>query len=197
VNYFEVFGLERKLGIDTGALQVRFYELSRRYHPDFQQSAAPAAQARALEQSALVNAAYRTLRDPIARIEYLVQLAEGRQTREGAALKPAAPPELLEEIFAVQELLAEGRRGGLDSATRERLVAERERLAARARDEEDRLTGRLAGEWDAAPASERPRLIDAFKDTLARRAYLRAAIGDLAVALGDEEPGSDVTHRRH
>jgi molecular chaperone HscB len=196
VNYFEVFGLERKLGIDTGALQARFYELSRRYHPDFQQSAPPAEQARALEQSALVNAAYRTLRDPVARIEYLVRLEEGRETKEGAAGKPQAPPELLEEIFAVQELLQEGRLGGLDAAARRRVAGERDRFAARVRDEEERLTGRLAGEWDTAPASAHPRLIAAFKEALATRAYLRTVVGDLEVTLGEDQE-RDVTHRRH
>ena len=67
-DFFEVFGLERRLAIDVAALQRRFYELSRRWHPDFHQAAAPAEQARALEESARVNAAYRALRDPLARV---------------------------------------------------------------------------------------------------------------------------------
>ena len=73
-DYFETFGLDRRLGLDTAALQRRFYELSRQWHPDFHQSAPPAEQARALEASARVNAAYRALRDPIARVEYLIRL---------------------------------------------------------------------------------------------------------------------------
>ena len=48
MNHFEVFGLPRKLGIDTVELQRKFYELSRRWHPDFHQAAPPAEQARAL-----------------------------------------------------------------------------------------------------------------------------------------------------
>ena len=84
MNHFEVFGLERRLGIDAEALQRRFYELSRRYHPDFHAGATPTEQAEALAASARLNAAYRTLRDPIARIDYLVRLEEGRETKEGA-----------------------------------------------------------------------------------------------------------------
>jgi len=93
VDHFEVFGLPRRLGIDTAELQRKFYELSRRGHPDFHQGETPERQAEILEASARLNAAYRALRDPLARIEYLVRLEEGRNTREGATVKPKAPPE--------------------------------------------------------------------------------------------------------
>src|SRR5262245_42019777 len=117
-SYFDVFGLPRKLRLDVAALQAKFYELSRRHHPDFQHAASPEVQAQALAQSALVNAAYRTLRDPIARVEYLVRLEEGRETREGGVVKPKAPPELLEEMFEIQEMLEDARAGGLDEDAR-------------------------------------------------------------------------------
>ena len=197
MNYFEVFGLERKLGIDPDPLQRKYYELARRYHPDFQQGAAPAAQAEALEASALLNAAYRMLRDPLTRIEYLVRLEEGRETREGAAVKLAAPPELLAEMFEIQETLAETKAGGaLDDATRRALGAQRERLLTRYRDEEARLTGRLAEAWDQAPSpADRQRVLAAFKQGLATRAYLGTVIEDLAQAL--DEGDEIVAHHRH
>src|SRR2546422_2368238 len=137
MDHFEVFGLPRRLAVDTAELQRKFYELSRRYHPDFHQAAPPAEQVRALEASAGLNAAYRTLRDPIARIEYLVRLEEGRDTKEGATVKPKAPPELLEEMFEIQEALAEAKAGGLDGAGRAVLVAQRDRLTARLRRSEE------------------------------------------------------------
>lgn len=196
MNYFEVFGLERKLGIDTAALQTTFYELSRRWHPDYQQSAPPEEQARALEQSALVNAAYRALRDPLARIEYLVRLEEGRETKEGAVVKPAPPPELLEEIFEIQEMLQEAKAGGLDAESRARLVAERDRLAARQRDEETHLVGPRSAEWDAAAPAVRPRVLDALKRGFATRAYLRTVVDDLNAVLEESAEG-DVAHHRH
>ena len=108
MNYFEVFELPRRLAIDAGDLQRRFYELSRQHHPDFHQAATPADQAAALERSALVNVAYRHLRDPIARAEYLVQLEEGRPWREGGRERPKAPPELLAED-AIKAALADYR----------------------------------------------------------------------------------------
>src|SRR5205809_4645711 len=144
MDHFEVFGLPRRLAIDTAELQRRFYELSRRHHPDFHQAAPPAEQARTLEASARLNAAYRALRDPIARIEYLVRLEEGRDTNEGAVVKPKAPPELLEEMFEIQEALQDAKAGGLDADGRERLAAERDRLLERRAAEEERLRGALS-----------------------------------------------------
>ncbi|MGH7390099.1 MAG: Fe-S protein assembly co-chaperone HscB [Candidatus Rokuibacteriota bacterium] len=190
MNYFEVFGLERALAIDTAALQRSFYELARRWHPDFHATAAPDEQARVLAASARLNAAYRALRDPIARIEYLVRLEEGRETREGAAVKPQPPPELLEEMFEIQEALAEARAGagsgGLAAAARTTLGAQRERLGARLHEQEARLTGPLAAAWDGARPAERPRALARLKEGLATRAYLRTVIDDLAQALGAE-----------
>src|SRR5438094_467851 len=144
MDHFEVFGLPRRLAIDTAELQRKFYELSRRHHPDFHQTAPPEEQARELEASARLNAAYRALRDPILRVEYLVRLEEGRDTKEGATVKPKAPPELLEEMFEIQEALAEAKAGGLEGAGRAVLVAQRDRLTERLRDAEARLVGRPA-----------------------------------------------------
>jgi len=194
VNHFEVFGLTRRLEIDGTALQRRFYELSRRHHPDFHHGASPEEQAQALETSARLNVAYRTLRDPIARIEYLVRLEEGRETREGAVVKPQAPPELLAEMFEIQEALAEAKAGALDEPTRKTMRHQRERLLQRHRDEEERLTGPLSRAWDAADGTQRPGVLRAFKETLATRAYLRTVIADLGEALMEDEP-QDVAGR--
>jgi molecular chaperone HscB len=196
-DFFEVFGLERRLGIDPDALQRRFYELSRRWHPDFHQAAPPAAQARALEESARVNAAYRALRDPLARVDYLVRLQEGRDTREGAVDRPPAPPALLAEMFEIQEALVEARAGRLDAATRASLAAQREALVVRRAALEARLVGPLSAAWDAAGAAGRPAALAALKEALATRAYLRTVIDDLGAALGEGDEETHVAHRRH
>ena len=198
MDHFEVFGLPRRLGIDPAELQRKYYELARQSHPDFQQGASPAAQAEALEASARLNAAYRTLRDPLARIDYLVRLEEGRETREGAQDKPTAPPELLEEMFEIQEALAEAKGGGvLEPTTRQTLEAQRDRLLSRSRAEEAQLTGPLSAAWDAAgqQPGERARVLAAFKQGLATRAYLRTVIDDLGQALGQGD--ESVSHHRH
>jgi len=200
MDHFEMFGLPRRLRIDGAELQGKFYELSRRYHPDFHQAAPAERQAEILDASARLNAAYRALRDPIARIEYLVRLEEGRETNEGATVKPKAPPELLEEMFEIQEALQEAKASNrseeLEAGARETLTAQRDRLLARYRDEEARLRGPLSEAWDAAEATERSGTVTEFKEALATRAYLRTVIDDIDQALGEAGEGH-VSHRRH
>ena len=186
-DFFEIFGLERRLAIDSAALQRRFYELSRQWHPDFHGSASPDDQARALEESARVNSAYRALRDPLARVEYLIRLEEGRVTREGAAIKPKAPPALLAEMFEIQEALEEAKAGPLDAAARATLNEQREGLEARMAEAEARIVGPLSQAWDAAAPAERPVALNALKEALATRAYLRTVADDLAAALEGRE----------
>jgi len=200
MDHFEMFGLPRRLRIDGAELQRKFYELSRRYHPDFHQAAPAERQAEILDASARLNAAYRALRDPIARIEYLVRLEEGRETNEGATVKPKAPPELLEEMFEIQEALQEAKASNrseeLEPGARETLTAQRDRLLTRYRDEEARLRGPLSEAWDAGDATERSHALAGFKEALATRAYLRTVIDDIDQALGEAGEGH-VSHRRH
>jgi molecular chaperone HscB len=188
-DFFTVFGLERKLAIDGAALQRRFYELSRQWHPDFHGAAAADVQARALEESARVNAAYRALRDPLARVEYLIRLEEGRDTKEGAAIKPKAPPALLAEMFEIQEALEEAKSGPLDDAARATLTEQRAGLEARMAEAEAQITVPLSRAWDAAAAADKPAALAALKEALATRAYLRTVIDDLTAALEGQEHG--------
>jgi molecular chaperone HscB len=199
-DYFAVFELPRKLGVDGEALQRRFYELSRQHHPDFHQGAGAERQAEVLGQSALVNRAYRALREPLARAEYLIALEEGRGTREGATDKPKAPRELLEEMMEVQEALEEAK-----AAQGTNLAGE---AGARLREERGRLEGRYVAEaaaviarfpeWDRLvdEGGDRRPLLEWFKQRLATRAYLRTVIDDLSDALGERED-QHVSHRRH
>ncbi len=196
-DYFTVFGLPRKLTVDASALQRRFYELSREHHPDFHQGATAERQAEALAQSAVVNRAYRALRDPLSRVEYLIALEEGREVREGTTDKPKAPRELLMEMLEVQEALEEAKAEGMGGAARGRLREERARLEARYAAEALAIVGRSA-EWDrlVEEGGDREALLEWFKQRLATRAYLRTVIDDLSDALGEREE-SHVSHRRH
>ena len=200
-DYFKVFGLPRKLGLDFEELQRRFHDWSRKFHPDLFQRATPEEQAISLENSALVNTAYRTLRDPIARVEYLIGLEEGAVK----GIPPRAPLDLLEEMLEVQEALEVAKASALDAEARKRLADERARRAERRRAEEERLLD-AGRQWDAlvggsgAAARDRDglrrKLLDRMKEILAARAYLTTVINDLSEALG-EETHIHVSHRRH
>src|SRR5262245_15349530 len=197
-DYFRVFGMPRKLGLDGEELQRRFYELARRCHPDFHQSSPTAAQAAALSASAQVNRAYRALRDPLARVEYLVALEGGAATSSAERGASTVPPALLAEMMDIQEALEEAKAGGLDGGGRERLAGERQRLLARYEAEHQAILARM-GDWDATVegSADRHELLAWFKERLATRAFLRTAIGDLGGALGEEEDDRHGAHRRH
>jgi molecular chaperone HscB len=194
-DYFAVFDLPRRLALDGEALQRRFYELSRRHHPDFHQGASQAAQDEALATSALVNRAYRALRAPLARVEHLVALEGGGRPGEAGGARPRPPMDLLEEMMEVQEGLTDARAAGLGPEERARLAESRERLLDRYRAEEAAIIGRF-DDWDRADGPARPTLVAWFKERLAARAYLRTVIDDLGEALG-EDTDSHVAHRRH
>ena len=81
VDYFSFFGLPPKLNVDVAALERDFYDLSRRLHPDLNARAGSQEQEWSLEQSSLLNDAYRTLKDPIKRTQYLLHL-EGVELEE-------------------------------------------------------------------------------------------------------------------
>ena len=195
-DYLEVFRLPRKLRIDPEALQRSFYELSRRHHPDFHQGAGAEERARALEASALVNRAYRALRDPLARIEYLIALEEGRELREETTAKAKVPTDLLAEMLEVQEALEDAKASEPTEERAAQLREERQRLQERYQAEADALVA-AASEWDAVidAGGERRGLVERFKQRLAVRAYLRTVIDDLTQALGEDD--GRVAHRRH
>ena len=199
VDYFQRFGLPRHLTIDLQELERRFYELSRKFHPDFFQRSSDREQEISLQNSALLNNAYRTLRDPILRVEYLINLEEG-------AVKdiPAkAPPDLLEEILELQETLETYRERrktdpGKSSNIKKALLTERERIQKKKAALENELFG-LFEEWDRLEdqrsrdvnelQERRQSVIKRMKELLSARAYLRTVLADLDEGLLDHSEG--------
>jgi len=116
MDYFAFLDLPRNLTIDANAakdLEKRFYALSRQLHPDLHSRKSPAEREQAEESTAVLNDAYRTLRDPVARAEYLLKLEGfdiGEQTTKDV------PPELLEEVFELNMALEEADIPQLESA---------------------------------------------------------------------------------
>ena len=106
-DYFSVFGLEHRLNIDLAALEREFHRLSRQLHPDRFARASENEKQWSLADTALVNDAYRTLKDPLRRTEYLLKL-EGAEIGGEDALENVSatlqnqkkiPADLLEEVF--------------------------------------------------------------------------------------------------
>ena len=201
MNYFEVFSLPQKLAIDTAALEKQFYAMSRRLHPDRFASRPAAEQEEALKQSSLLNDAYRTLKDPILRTQYLLKLQgveleeqskaatdEARAT--GVEKKQVVPPELLEEVFELnmqlQEMRAAKQMGEDEPELRRDLMTAKDAFDARMVETQAELEG-LWARWDMAvdagddggKASAR----DAMVALLNKRSYLRNLVRDVNEAL--------------
>lgn len=193
-DYFQFFGLPRKLWIDVAALEARFHQLSFKLHPDNFARASESERELSLERSSQLNDAYRALKDPVARVEYLLEI-EGMR-KEGAT-KQQAPPELLEEVFLLNESLEELRAARESSADegdltdlRGRLEEAEKNFEARLHDVDANLMA-TAKEWDAAvdggaDAAKRRALLSKMNEILNRRSYIRNLVANVAKELAGE-----------
>ena len=147
---FAFFGLPQKLTIEPASLEGQFHKLSWKLHPDNFVRASEFERNLSLERSSQLNDAYRTLREPIARVEYLL---EHLGVRKEGTTKQQAPPELLEEVFELNESLDELREaraaGGDVAGLQGRLEAAQQNFQEDLDDVDAELAG-LGREWDAA-----------------------------------------------
>jgi len=168
-DYFEAFSVARRLVIDEEALQQKFYELSRKFHPDRYATRPAAEQSFALDFTALLNDAYRTLRDPLRRAEYLLGL-EGFDI--GEQRSKDVPPELLEEVFELNMML---------ESTPDRAELEEARLKFLAMQAEaDAEVHSLAQAWDENPDRK---VLSSIRGILNRRRYIQNLVRDVEKAL--------------
>ena len=193
MDYFTCLGLPRLLAIDTASLEAKYYELSRTFHPDFFQSKTETEQQISLGNSALLNTAYHTLKDPIQRAEYLLKLEAG----SAKDIRNSPPADLFEEILELQEDLeafrsaSSARDANEMTQYRTKLLADREQLEQRQQAMDTKLTG-LFTKWDTIqnrapqPDALRPQKDDVLKEMrelLSNRTYLRSILGDLVATL--------------
>ena len=73
-NHFELFGLPARFRCDTAALDRAYRTLQTEVHPDRFAAAGEGERRNALQSSARVNEAYRALKDPVSRAQYLLSL---------------------------------------------------------------------------------------------------------------------------
>ena len=208
VDYFTFFGLSPKLNVDVPALEKDFYEFSRKLHPDLSARASSQEQQWSLEQSSLLNDAYRTLRDPIKRTQYLLRL-EGVELEEqsktateqarttGEVKKQIVPPDLLEEVFELNMQLEELRMNKKMEEDDPSLKKEIEQHKVALEEKHEALLEELKThwqEWDElidrnhgskAPAEERQKITAKMVDVLNRRNYIRNLVRDVNAVLED------------
>ena len=188
MDYFALFEMPRNLWIEMSALEQKFLQLSWKLHPDNFVNASDQERELSLKRSSELNDAYRTLRDPVARVEYLLAI-EG-QRKEGEK-KQQAPPELLEEVFELNESLDELREAKASGEDLGRLKA---RLEAAEKNFQEKLCdvdGELqaaAREWDAALHGDkamRHKIMAKLNELLNRRSYIRNLVTNVAKELAE------------
>jgi molecular chaperone HscB len=99
MNYFELFEIPVQLKVDKATLPRKYFELSRKYHPDFFVSGTEEDKSGALEKSALLNKAFKTFQNPDETIKYVLQL-KGLLAEEE---KYELPPDFLMEVLEINE----------------------------------------------------------------------------------------------
>ena len=144
-----------------------------------------------LDRSSQLNDAYRTLRDPVARVEYLLSLAGMR--KEGQK-KQQAPPELLEEVFELNESLdelREARASGGGAAQmaglRAKLESAQHKFEASLADVDKELAS-VSQDWDSAldagaDEAARKKLMERMNEVLNRRSYIRNLVNGVKQEL--------------
>ncbi|GAC1397671.1 MAG: co-chaperone HscB [Sediminibacterium sp.] len=96
MNYFELFNIPVTLQADQAALTRKYFELQKTHHPDLFAQASGEKQAEALEQSSLVNKAYKTLQHSSETIKYVLQLKGLLEEEEKYQLSPDFLIEMME-----------------------------------------------------------------------------------------------------
>ena len=180
-DYFTFLGLPRKLRIAPADLERRFRALSRQFHPDYFYNARPAERRASLERSSYLNDAYRTLRDAISRVEYLLGL-EGLAPKGPEDAARLVPPALLEEVFALNEELDEIRElragGATADAWKARLDEARQPIEAKQAAHEAQLEravgtlGRAGGPWSRRQRTDRE-FLKALRERVLERNYIK------------------------
>jgi molecular chaperone HscB len=177
-DYFRFLGLPRKLRVEPAELERRFRELSRQFHPDYFYNASAAERRASLERSSYLNDAYRTMKQPMGRVEYLLQL-EGLAAANPQEASKQVPPELLQEVFALNEELDEIRElragGAAPDEIQRRLESARAPIEHKRAEHAAQLED-LSAQWDAladeAPEAERRAVLAALRDRMMERSYI-------------------------
>lgn len=178
LDCFAALGIPRKLTIDLGELERRYHELSRKIHPDRFASKGPKVRDASFRATATLTRSYRTLRDPVARGLYWLEL-RGEKLADN---NKRVPPELAELVFDVQEQLAE-----MQLADPEEAHERATQIAARRIELQFKMDENLAelerhfAKWDQ-PVDEKMLTLE-LKTILSNIAYLRTLIRDVDRAL--------------
>ena len=186
VDYFQFLGVDQRLSLDLGQLETTFHDLSRHFHPDYFFGSDSAEQQFSMDRSSFLNDAYRTLRDPVRRAKYRLAL-EGVDLEEG---KEKTPPDLLMEVFEVNERLEQiralkesGNRQGAEGL-RKHLQENQKNLKGQLNQLDQELR-EVFSLWDdtlshgRGQETQRKEFVERMQKIVSRRSFIRNLLEDL------------------
>jgi molecular chaperone HscB len=179
LDYFTALGLPRKLQLDPVRLEQAYHALGRRIHPDRFASSPVKTRDASLRATALLTRAYRTLRDPVSRGLYALEL-NGVKLAEN---NKDVPADLAALVFEVQEELADLNaardRGGQAAVEMNAQVAARRNELQSAMDALMNDLNALFGRLDADDHVAQDAPLAQLKAVLSKIAYLRTLLRDV------------------
>ena len=185
-DFFSVFGLEPRLNLDLPALEHEFHRLSRKLHPDRFARAQENEKEWSLADTALLNDAYRTLKDPLRRTGYLLKLL-GAVDPEHQEKSPRTPADLLEEVFElnmqIEEMRANRQTGAVDAELEAALTQAKMKTEALLSAVDEDLRDAWSA-WDAGNVAQRQAAQKRMAALLDRRRYLSNLVRDVTETLG-------------
>lgn len=127
-NHFELFGLAPAYALDAALLERVYRDIQANIHPDRFADAGDAERRASMQWTTQVNEAYRTLKSPLQRAKYLLEL---NGVDVGFETNTAMPPEFLMEQMELRETLEEARDAATLGLIQKNLVAEKKTLEMR------------------------------------------------------------------
>ncbi len=183
-DYFEYFGIPRLLNPDLEQLESQYYSLSRTFHPDFFEKKSSMEQSISLGNSAVLNTAYRTLKDKTRRVQYLLELEAG--TRK--APPPTPPADLFEELMDIQDDIiafkqASDPHGEGNSGVCDRLDSSKALLEEK-HDHLDARLQELSLDWDRLVSdqsghTEKEALLNQIRKIVSDQSYITRVLNDI------------------
>jgi molecular chaperone HscB len=162
-DYFEFYGLPVSFNPDPVLIKRKFYELSKRYHPDFFINEGEEKQAEVLELSTVNNKAYQVLTDPQKRLHYILELKGVLTEGENYVL----PQGFLMEMMEVNEALMDMQ----FDPDAEKLTALKDEVAGIEKAISDEIIS-LTSDFDDKAEAEQIKLLASVKDLYYRNKYL-------------------------
>jgi len=180
-NYFSILGLPRQPSIDLALLESKYYELMKRFHPDLHFKGSREEKDASLKNSALITTAYRTLKDPVERGRYWLEIHGERLSQDNIKV----PKDLAEKAFDIIDTLNRWKSvSGEEKAQLSASLTETGKMLESMKGESIKSLEKNFSRWPKGESQKEPQLLSDIKEILSRISYISSLIRDIDKTLG-------------